>query len=531
MEEITVIPNVISHLSSATYQLVICLIPLLVPAALSAQVCATCHPHEVAGFAKSGMSRSLALAGGNQPDGSFESTFSNTHFESRTTPEGVWQSFQRANESAKLRVQYAIGSGNHAVGYLAEVGDHLFQSPISYYTIRHLWDLAPGYEEATQPDFSRPVTLECLSCHTDKPRPIANTLNSYQSPPFAAMAIGCDRCHGPSEAHLKRPVPGSIINPAKLAGPARDSICEQCHLAGEIRIPNPGKTTADFLAGEKAEDVFTVYVAAHPVEKEIKVISHSEQLALSACARNSAGRLWCGTCHNPHDKPERPAAYYRERCLGCHASNISAEHQAPDRDCVACHMPRRPAKDGGHTAFTDHRITRHPEPEGTTTVSDDLKAWREPAEPYRERNLAIALVTEGLQDSSPDQVIRGYKALNRLEPKLGDDAAALTVLGTVLLTAKQPKEAERRFRRALELRPDYAPYEVNLANALVREGDLASGMEHLKRAVQLDALLPQAVHLLSEVYRTQGEQAEADQIEARYRLAMGVVLSPPRAAR
>ncbi|MDQ2711252.1 MAG: hypothetical protein M3Y24_03275 [Acidobacteriota bacterium] len=476
------------------------------------------------------MSRSLALAGG-QPDGSFESTFSETRFESKATPDGVWQCFQRANESAKLRVQYAIGSGNHAVGYLAKVGDHLFQSPISYYTTRHLWDLAPGYEQAPKPDFSRPVTVECLSCHADKPLPIANTLNSYQSPPFEGMAIACDRCHGPAEAHLKRPVPGSIVNPAKLAGAERDSICEQCHLAGEIRIPNPGKTMADFQPGEKTEEVFTVYVAAHPIENSIKVISHSEQLALSVCARNSGGRLWCGTCHNPHDKPERPVAYYRERCLGCHAANLSAEHQAPDRDCVACHMPRRPAKDGGHTAFTDHRIARRPEPEGVTTASEDLKAWREPAEPYRERNLAIALVTEGMQNSSSNEVIRGYKTLNRMEPKLADDAAALTVLGTVLLTAKEPKEAEGRFRRALELRPDYAPYEVNLANALIREGDLAGGIVHLKRAVQLDALLPQAVHLLSQEYRTQGEQAKADQLEARYRSAMGFSLSPPRAAR
>ena len=367
---------------------------------------------------------------------------------------------------------------------------------MSYYTTRRLWDVAPGYEQAPNPDFSRPVTLECLTCHADKPLPIPNTLNSYQSPPFAGTAIQCDRCHGPAEAHLKRPVPGSMINPAKLSPAARDSICEQCHLAGEIRIPNPGKTLADFRPGERAEDVFTIYVAAAPVQSGIKVISHSEQLALSQCARHSGGKLWCGTCHDPHAKPLVPAAYYRERCLGCHASNISTSHAAPGQDCISCHMPKRAAKDGGHTAFTDHRITRWPEPEGRVSRASELTAWREPAPEFRERNLALALITEGLQNSVPDQVIRGYRTLNRIERSLVNDPVALTELGTILLTAKQPKEAERRFAMALALRPDYAPYEVNLGGALLEEGELTRATQHLKRALELDPLLPQAIRLL-----------------------------------
>lgn len=354
-----------------------------------------------------------------------------------------------------------------------------------------------------------------------------NTLNSYQSPPFAGSAIQCDRCHGAAEAHLKRPVPGSIINPVKLSPAARDSICEQCHLAGEIRIPNPGKTVADFRPGERAEDVFTVYVAAAPVESGIKVISHSEQLALSRCARNSGGKLWCGTCHDPHEKPLVPAAYFRERCLSCHASNISVSHAAPGQDCIGCHMPKRAAKDGGHTAFTDHRITRRPEPEGKVSLPSELAAWREPAPEFRERNLALALITEGLQNSVPDQVIRGYRTLNRIEKSLANDPVALTELGTVLLTAKQLKEAERRFARALALRPNYAPYEVNLGDVLLEEGELTRASEHLTRAVDLDPLLPQAIRLLGQAYRAQGQAAAAEQISTNYDRAMGIIRKTP----
>ncbi len=362
----------------------------------------------------------------------------------------------------------------------------------------------------------------------DRPRPIPETLNRYQNPPFTQMEIGCDRCHGSAEEHLKKPLPGSIINPAKLPQAARDSICEQCHLAGEIRIPDPGKTIADFEPGERMEDVYTVYVAARPMENEIKVISQSEELAQSLCARKSGGKLWCGTCHDPHNVPEQPVAFYRSRCLSCHAGALPSSHTGSDQNCIACHMPKRPAKDGGHTAFTDHRITRRAEPEGKPGIAADLAAWREPASELRDRNLALALVTVGLENHTPDQVIRGYKMLNRLEGTFSKDPLALTELGTVLLTAKQPSEAERRFRLALQLRPDFAPYEVNLGDALLETGNLAGALEHLERAVQLDPLLPQAVQLLERAYRMHGDAAKAEQLTEGYRAAMGISIAPAR---
>ncbi|HEX4165114.1 MAG TPA: hypothetical protein VHZ55_06530 [Bryobacteraceae bacterium] len=508
-----------SHLR---FLLVICIVS--VPGYCQTQLCASCHPKEVAGYAQSGMSHSMAVAGA-QPDGQFEQTSSGTTFRSVNRSGGVWQSLERSNETQQLHTAYAIGSGHHAFGYLAEIDHHLFQSPLSYYTQRHAWDVAPGYEQAPHPDFSRPVSMECLTCHSEKPRPVANTLNTYQSPPFTGMSIECDRCHGSAAAHLKNPVPGSILNPAKLTLAARDSVCEQCHLAGEIRIPNPGKSIADFKPGEPLENTYTVYVSAEAsTGSQIKVISHSEQLRLSTCARRSSGKLWCGTCHNPHEKPAEPVTYYRQRCLTCHASTLPAEHAAPDSDCIGCHMPKRGAKDGGHTAFTDHRIARRPIPEGTLSIAADLTAWREPAPTLAERNLALALATNGLQNSIPDQAIRGYKMLSRMEPSLWNDPAALTVLGNVLLTAKQPVEAERRFARALSLRPGYAPYEVNLASALLAQGDLKNAHEHAERALQLDHLLAQAVNLLNQIYRAQGENIKAEDLLARYRASMGIVM-------
>jgi hypothetical protein len=456
-----------------------------------------------------------------QPDGSFEHALSKSRFSIHSDSAGMLQRFERHGESGEQRVAYIIGSGAHAYGYLVQIGDHLFQSPLSYYTNRRLWDVAPGYEEDRHPDFSRPVTLECLLCHSGEPRPVPDTLNRYQAPAFLAESISCDRCHGPGEAHAKKPVPGSILNPAKLRGAVRDSICEQCHLAGEVRIPNPGKSMADFQPGRSLEESYTVYVAAQPAGKTLKVVSHAEQLALSFCARNSGGKLWCGSCHNPHESPANPAAYFRERCLNCHGTTLEKSHAAAGRDCVACHMPRLAARDGGHTVFTDHRIARRPAPPGEPVQPDGLAAWREPESRLRLRNLALALVAVGLQNNSSPDVIRGFRMLNQVEKEYPNDPDVLTTLGSVLLRGKQPAEALRRFEKVLVLRPAYAPYEVNVASALIAAGRKSEALPHLERAFQLDPLLQPAVELLSSLYRDENGSAKAAGIVAQYRREMG----------
>ena len=323
------------------------LLAVAIPARAGDQHCAKCHAKEVLGYRQSAMAHSLSEAA-PQPDGSFEHALSKTRFTIRSGPSGVFQKFERGGASSEQKIAFVIGSGGHAYGYIVEAGDHLFQSPLSYYTNRHQWDVAPGYEESQSPDFSRPVTLECLLCHAGKPQPIPDTLNRYRTPAFAEESISCERCHGPGEAHERNPAVGSIVNPAKLEGAARDSICEQCHLAGEVRIPNPGKSVADFQPGQRLEDAYTTYIAAQPVDGTVKVVSHSEQLALSVCAQKSAGKLWCGTCHNPHETPAQASAYFRDRCLSCHGATLEKSHAASGRDCVGCHMPRLP----GATADT-----------------------------------------------------------------------------------------------------------------------------------------------------------------------------------
>ncbi|MGC2815948.1 MAG: c-type cytochrome, partial [Candidatus Acidiferrum sp.] len=438
--------------------------------------------------------------------------------------EGVyWQRWENAGDSAEYRIDFVIGSGLHASGYLVDLGGHLFQSPVAYYARRHAYDLAPGYENQPDPDFTRPVAEGCVLCHSGTALHVAGTLNQYRSPVFSAEAITCERCHGPVERHLADPRAGTIVNPAKLEPAARDSVCEQCHLFGAARVLNPGKNFSDFVPGQRLEDTYTIYRNAAPPGSPagaFKVISQAEQLALSACARNSGGRLWCGTCHDPHDKPTEPVAYYRARCLTCHATNFPAAHPNKESNCIGCHMPRRDAKDGGHTAFTDHRIQRRPEVRPDLPTDAGIVAWREPPADLQRRNLGIAYIDAGMQRHLSSYIIQGYRTLTEVQKQYANDSDFFKWIGEALLIGKQTSDAKFAFERALQLDPDSALSEASAASPYIQEGDDAEAIAHLERAVALDPLDLPAASTLIGLYQKDGKTNEATELASRIKGAM-----------
>jgi hypothetical protein len=485
--------------------------------ATGARRCAVCHAGEVEGYSRSAMAHSLRRAG-HEPDGTVNANGAKITMHS--LPTGFWQRWQDGSAQADYRVDYVIGSGNHASGYLVDLGDgYLFQSPVAYYRSRQSYDLAPGFEHQQDPDFTRPISEECLLCHSGTALHVPGTLNQYRDPVFADQALTCERCHGPSERHIENPVPGSIVNPAKLATAARDSICEQCHLFGVARVPNPGKNLSDFVPGQPLEDTFTIYHNANPTGS-FKVISQVEQLALSMCARQSGGRLWCGTCHDPHDKPVEPVQYYRGRCLTCHTAKFPASHPARDSNCLECHMPRRQASDGGHTAFTDHRIQRHPEVGPDSSENVEIAAWRDPAPELQIRNLGIAHIEVGLQQRSPTFIGQGYRELTEVQQQFANDSQFFRWIGEALLRAKQTSEAKIAFDRALQLDPKSAVIETKIAAADLQASDKEGAIEHLQRAITLDPIdLPTASALLA-LYKSEGNLAEASELTSKMAAAV-----------
>lgn len=482
--------------------------------------CVFCHAAEVAGYSRSPMAHSLRVPL-KEPDGTVD--LPDEKITIYTSPAGYWQRLESAGEVRDYRIDYVIGSGKHASGYLINLGGRLFQSPIAYYRTRQAYDVAPGYEGLPRPDFTRPIAEGCLFCHSGNALHISGTLNEYRSPIFSAKVITCERCHGPVEKHLADPRAGTIVNPVKLEPAARDGVCEQCHLTGVSRVLNPGKVFSDFLPGQSLEDTFTVYhnvMPAGTIAGPFKVISHVEQFALSACARNSSGRMWCGTCHDPHNEPRDPVRFYRSRCLSCHTTAFSSSHPGKDSDCVGCHMPRRNAKDGGHSAFTDHRIQRRPEAESDLPVNADIAAWREPSLDLQKRNLGIAHIDAGIQRRSQSFIIRGYRELTEVQNQFASDSELFTWMGLALLLGNQSSEAELAFDRALQLGSDSPVHEANLASAFAQAGDVQSAMAHLERAVALDPLYLPAAGPLVSLYRKEGKQSEADALSSKIEAAM-----------
>ncbi len=110
----------------------------------------------------------------------------------------------------------------------------------------------------------------------------------------------------------------------------------------------------------------TVFVRAD-ASPGMKVTSHVENLAQSACKRGSGDRLWCGTCHDPHIVPKLPerVAWFRQKCLTCHdtaaCKETKAIRAARQDDCISCHMPKSPVTDAQHVVYTDHSIPRRPQ--------------------------------------------------------------------------------------------------------------------------------------------------------------------------
>ena len=466
------------------------------------------------------MAHALRRAG-QEPEGAV--TAGGTKVTMHSSPAGFRQTWENAGDKSEYRVDYVIGSGEHASGYLVNLGGHLFQSPVAYYRSRQSYDLAPGYENLPDPDFTRPVSEECVICHSGTALHVSGTLNEYQSPIFPAEGITCERCHGPAERHLADPRAETIVNPARLTPDRRDSVCEQCHLFGIARVPNPGKKLSDFVPGQRLEDTFTIYRNVLPegsTGEDFKVISHVEQLALSHCARSSGNRLWCATCHNPHEKMSQSVEYYRARCLECHTSNFPSSHPAKDSDCLGCHMPRRNARDGGHTVFTDHRIQRRPEAPLDLAANTSIAAWREPPKDLQQRNLGIAYIDVGMQRHSSNFIIQGYRTLTGVQQQFADDSDFFKWIGEALLLAKQSSDAQIAFERAVQLDPNSALTEASAASPYLQEGDTKPAVAHLERSLELDPLNLPAASTLIGLYQQTGDSTKAAELSTKTRAAM-----------
>jgi Flp pilus assembly protein TadD len=476
-------------------------------------VCAKCHPKETERYLSTPMGNSIGSPGA-RPAGTIAHQRSHAVITIEQRDGGMAHAIAEGGLNAERPVRYQIGVGMIARGYLVQIGDALFESPATWFN-SYGWDVSPSYAGRSLIDFDRPIDESCLFCHAGEAR--FGDTDGRRLSGMAVTPIRCERCHGASEAHVARPSSSNIVNPVKLTAAARDSVCEQCHLEGAARVLNPGKTWADFHPGEVTERTFATYLPAGNAGAEAVAVSHFEQLAESQCARASGGKLWCGTCHQPHGDSGGRSSQIRAVCVSCHAVLSSAEHPAGQAECTSCHMQRRATTDIAHAAITDHRIRRRPAAESGGSAAQVLKVWRTPPAEFTDRDLALAELFAGGSKNIATLREDGVARLDALPTaQRNNDPHVLLALAGWDLQRDKIEDALQFARRAADLRPQSANAAMNLGIVLQRSGDAVQAERQFNRAIELDPSLKQAYAELAVLYSAEHRNVDAIATVDRY---------------
>jgi len=345
--------------------------------------CMTCHANVHATFKKTGMGRSFGRAERSRSDAHFgpdalvydstDNFYYHPYWDSDTLKLLEYRLSQSGDTVHRRieRIDYIIGSGQHTNSHMMQKNGYLFQVPVTYYTQKKIWDMAPGFR-GTRSRFGRAIGMECLSCHNALPQAVPGSENKYEKIP---LGIDCERCHGPGSLHVERISTGkytdtsrmadySIVNPARLPVPLQMDLCQRCHLQG-VAVLNEGKHWEDFRPGMRLADFAQVFLPRFEGARDpFLMASQAERLRQSKCY--SEGTLSCINCHNPHiSVKETGRAHFVRACLGCHKSGPDDECGMPlsqrlkikNKDCIDCHMKQSGSVDIPHVAITDHRIS------------------------------------------------------------------------------------------------------------------------------------------------------------------------------
>jgi tetratricopeptide (TPR) repeat protein len=434
------------------------------------EACAKCHASIFASYQNTSMARASGPATENLIAGSFSDKKSGVNYQVFTENGKVWLSFDRPTDPSvrgKRELLYYIGEGRRGRTYLFSVDGFVFESPVNWYSDRHLWDMAPGYGESRAIPLNLPALPSCLDCHVSGIQPpIEGTENQYKVPVFAYSGVTCERCHGPGAAHVAG---GAIVNPAKLAPERRDAVCMQCHLEGNAAIERAGKRLYQFRPGEDLSDYVRYYVKADNNTPGLRAASQFEALAQSQCKRKSGDAMSCTSCHDPHQpvSPQQRAAFYRAKCLACHAP-VAAKHHPDKPDCTACHMPALASTDVAHTEVTDHRIQRRPttgpalENAQTVRASFDLEPFPNTPDARADaRDMALAWASAA-ESGSPDTVKKAEQLLRKALLDTPKDSALLSSLAYLEQKQGNIGEARELYRRALVQDPMLLDAAANL---------------------------------------------------------------------
>jgi tetratricopeptide (TPR) repeat protein len=453
---------------------------------------------------------------------------------------------QRIHEFSKA-ADFVIGSGKHSKSYCyRDDAGVMYQMPVVWYSQTEKWGMAPGYDKADHKDFSRQIEQECMFCHNAYPEHehgYDRFLSPHIFPKKLPHGIGCQRCHGPGEAHINAAendpdspeVLSTIVNSSKLPPQQRDDVCNQCHL-------QPTSSTSSFLRhfdraaysfrpGQELAD-FRSYV--EPVNAEetdlFEINHHAYRLNQSKCFTESDGALNCVSCHNPHRvvPEEERVNFYRNKCFECHGGDecLDVERgRKSDSNCVECHMPKRRTQDVIHVTMTDHRIIRSPEGRDLLAPLKEVHGHgKRPVKRYQwhdgdsksnrqfELNEVVLRlfakdfdaigvlqrkISNGETKADESKAVLAHallelgrndealKLLDSISPKGSQYSSVQSSLGLGLIQAKKFDLAAKVLERAVTLKPVVPEAHFNLGIAYINTNRTEDAIEQFKKATKL----------------------------------------------
>ena len=418
----------------------------------------------------------------------------------------------------ETRVDYYLGSGNHARSYLRRTSDgRLVQLPVTWYSENGgAWAMSPGYDSSETWFTQRGVSYECFFCHNsypDVPATFRRRGDPQVYPDMLPEGIDCQRCHGPGANHIRaartkdaKPgdLRGAIVNPARLTPDRQIEICMQCHLE-TTSMPLPESITKfdrkpfSYLPSEPLGDFKIFFDKASRGPQDSFEIAHSVyRLRESQCFLQSKGALTCTTCHNPHDvqRGAQAAAQYNGACIKCHAFAlgrlVSNGKHTQAADCVGCHMPKRRTSDVIHAVMTDHRIERQ-HPEGDLLAgrqerdTSEAAQYRGEVAPYypnplprnAENELYVAIAQVRDKSNLTRGIPRLARAIDAAKPRLPEPYLELA---DALRAQNQSGKAIAAYREALRRDPEYLAALMGVGAALDEMGRKDEAADVLRRA-------------------------------------------------